>query len=520
MKRRGISVFMLLAMLLCCLGVRTEQANAGGSGIQKKLNKIKEIYPSGSYFTVASSTAGCTSSNHDVINGVWCQGCYLPSIPARGGLPSGASVGYGADTCCGFASYVFYCVFGHNHVTNTTVKYGSPVLGDLVFTGSHWFIYLSEDSTNYYVYDANGYNGSKNKVVYNNYYPKNAVSSLTVYHANNYDDINGTVPVNWASVSAGEYYFYNAATGKQLDVQSGEDYNGCNVAVYVPNTSDAQRWVISGNSNGYKIKPKCTASRVLNCYGTSVNSGNNVNLWDSVDDNTQRWVFEKVSNGYIIHSAGNTSCVLDVDENGNVCVCTYAGRASQVWTLKKTAVPATPTPTAKPATPTPTAKPATPTPTAKPATPTPTAKPASPTPTIIPATPTLTQMPPTDYQQPTEPIQEGVTETVTPIPEPTQEFTITEAPTPDPTDIVDSGADQTPTLEPTNEVELVPTDAAKEQEGITPTSVPEKSISEESPDKSDKQKGISWEQILIYVLIAIVAVLGTLLVVSKLNKKK
>ena len=353
MKRRAVAFVLVVLMgILLFAYPSANYALAGSGGVQKKLNQILKVYPSGSYFTVASSTTECTSSNHDILNGVWCQGCYLPSIPARGGLPSGAAVEYRADTCCGFASYVFYCIFGHNHVTNTTVKYGSPVLGDLVFTGSHWFIYLSEDSTNYYVYDANGYNGGKNKVIYNNYYPKSAVSSLTVYHANNYNDVNGASSVSWASVSPGEYYFVNVATRKQLDVQSGGDYNGCNVAVYGANTSDAQRWVISGNSNGYKIKPKCTASRVLNCYGTTVSSGNNVNLWDSVDDNTQRWVFEKVSNGYVIHSAGNTNCVLDVDETGNVCVCTYAGRASQVWSLKKTTVAPTPTDT-----PTPTPKP-------------------------------------------------------------------------------------------------------------------------------------------------------------------
>lgn len=191
MRKRIISLFLAILMLLPVIPMGTISASAA-SGIQEKLNKVRAVYDTGSYFTTASSTAKCSSYNHDVMNGEWCQGCYLPNIPSRGGLPSGGAVGYASDTCCGFASYVFYCVFGHNHTTNTNCT-SAPVFGDLVFTGSHWFIYLSEDSTNYYVYDANGYNGGKNKVIYNNYYPKSSVSALTVYHAANYNQINNTV---------------------------------------------------------------------------------------------------------------------------------------------------------------------------------------------------------------------------------------------------------------------------------------------------------------------------------------
>ncbi len=203
--KKFISIFLIVLLVFSVVPAGMT-ASAAGSGVQEKINAIKAVYPSGSYFTISGSA--CAAYNHDVADGNWCSGCKLSAIPARGGLPSGASVGWQADTCCGFANYVYYCIFGHNK-SSQTVTTSSPVLGDLVFTGAHWFIYLSQDSNNYYVYDANGYdangyNNGKNKVAYNNYYPKSAVTNLTVYHATNYDAINGQAHVHAYT----EYVYY------------------------------------------------------------------------------------------------------------------------------------------------------------------------------------------------------------------------------------------------------------------------------------------------------------------------
>ena len=59
-------------------------------------------------------------------------------------------------------------------------------------------------------------------------------------------------------------------------------------------------------------------------------------LWDNTNDPSQRWVFEKTGDGkYIIRCAGNTNCVLDVNDSGSVYVATYTGRDSQKWELTK-----------------------------------------------------------------------------------------------------------------------------------------------------------------------------------------
>lgn len=139
-------------------------------------------------------------------------------------------------------------------------------------------------------------------------------------------------------VATGTYYIRSVYNGKALDVQGGADYNTCNVATYEFNGSNAQLWEITGNSSSYRIKPKCTVSRVLNQYGDYVVSGHNVNLWDDIYDGTQRWVFRKVSYDeiYVICCLGDPNCVLDVASNGNVYVSTFQpGKISQEWRLSQ-----------------------------------------------------------------------------------------------------------------------------------------------------------------------------------------
>ena len=143
----------------------------------------------------------------------------------------------------------------------------------------------------------------------------------------------------WATIPSGNYYLRNVATGKYLDVCGGGDYNTCDVINYQFNGSAAQVWSITGSKNYYKVKPKCTASRVLNQYGDYVVPGHNVNLWDDVNDATQRWKFKCIGgNRVVIYCAAGSNCVLDVNEYGSVCVSTYAGRASQQWYLTQTEV--------------------------------------------------------------------------------------------------------------------------------------------------------------------------------------
>ena len=146
---------------------------------------------------------------------------------------------------------------------------------------------------------------------------------------------------SWATIQSGKYYLRNVATGKFLNVCDAGNWNNCNVDNWYFNGCSAQVWTITGNSNSYKVQPGCSSTRVLNQWGDNVVSGHNVCLWDNTNHPSQRWVFQAVdaANGiYVVRCAGNTNCVLDVNEYGNVCVCNYAGRDSQKWVLSRAEV--------------------------------------------------------------------------------------------------------------------------------------------------------------------------------------
>ena len=198
MMKRVVSFF--LAGVLCfglLFPFQIKHADAATDGIQKKIDSIAAVYPSGSYFTPDGGP--CYEWSH--YNGDSpCSGCALRNIPARGNLPAGSEVGLDYSECAGFANYVFYCIYGHN-CWNDTTNTSSPVFGDLVKvsnseTGVHWFIYLGDShpvhgSGYYCVYDSNGYDyASYNEVKYGNYYPKAGTTIQTIFHANNYDKVN------------------------------------------------------------------------------------------------------------------------------------------------------------------------------------------------------------------------------------------------------------------------------------------------------------------------------------------
>lgn len=147
---------------------------------------------------------------------------------------------------------------------------------------------------------------------------------------------------SWSYITPGKYYLRNVATGKFLNVCDAGNWNNCNVDNWYFNGCSAQVWTISGDSNSYKVQPGCSSTRVLNQWGDNVVSGHNVCLWDNTNHPSQRWVFEQADaegTTFVIRCKGNTNCVLDVNEYGNVCVCNYAGRDSQKWVLSLVETP-------------------------------------------------------------------------------------------------------------------------------------------------------------------------------------
>ncbi len=142
----------------------------------------------------------------------------------------------------------------------------------------------------------------------------------------------------YSKIENGYYYLKNNSTNQYMCLSYGIDAQAQNVDMLDFNGSDAMLFDFAADANigGYSLRPLSCASRVLNVYAETVESGKNVCIYDNVDDGTQRWYFEKVSGGYVIRNVKNPNCVLDLQDGWNVYVSAYTGAASQVWSIETT----------------------------------------------------------------------------------------------------------------------------------------------------------------------------------------
>ena len=168
------------------------------NGVQQKIDAIKAIYPTGSFFSV--NRQACTHGSYETCPNSNCQ---LSEVMKKhhGGWPGGTD----GWTCMAFARFVFYQVFGVM-CSNTSggwynVSISNAKVGDFVVIdgGSHYGIYLYSDGGYFYLYESN-INYMPNKVGYGTI--KYANSRATeVRRANNYDSVNNTSSTPTGSVT-------------------------------------------------------------------------------------------------------------------------------------------------------------------------------------------------------------------------------------------------------------------------------------------------------------------------------
>ena len=161
-------------------------ADSATKGIENRLNVIKSVYPSGSYFTVSGNLYASDSGSD----------CKLSLIPSRGGLSTGAkaaSVCWDGYSCCAFARYVFYNIFYHDAESSaysTKVSINNAKPGDFVVfnNNSHYGIFLKADADNIYVYDSNYTTTPTNRVSWLTKISRSKVSHI--WHSNSYSEYN------------------------------------------------------------------------------------------------------------------------------------------------------------------------------------------------------------------------------------------------------------------------------------------------------------------------------------------
>ena len=103
---------------------------------------------------------------------------------------------------------------------------------------------------------------------------------------------NGTNAQKWQVLHDVQGYvtLTNVGSGKVLDVSSGLSQNGANVQQYSSNGSAAQKWIASKNDDGtYTLKSKLNPKLVLDISSASRNNGSNAQLWTSNGSAAQRF---------------------------------------------------------------------------------------------------------------------------------------------------------------------------------------------------------------------------------------
>ena len=253
MKQCIKRVFCLLLSLLIVLpGVLIPSAPTAAaitqSDVQSKIASLKEAFPTGSYFTTNGHPCTEKLEYNSTYNFYYCYNrscptCDLGEILGDKGnkkaktlLPSYPGLNLGRHSCCAFAGFAFYYIFGHEARSSNSYAISSANFGGineaflsqlrpgdyLVCNGDdHYAIFLGYDSNKIYIYDANStgpcqvkYRGSRDWSFYN---------KIEAYRSKTYDAGDSVVPtiVHGYSGSADEITENNAIVYGTVNKSTG-----------------------------------------------------------------------------------------------------------------------------------------------------------------------------------------------------------------------------------------------------------------------------------------------------------
>lgn len=114
------------------------------------------------------------------------------------------------------------------------------------------------------------------------------------------------------ALAAGEYVIRAANGGCVLDVSGGSTDSGANVQIYSYNATDAQKWLVTCDEDGYYTIESKKSGKVLDLSGANVARGANIQQYSANDTMAQKWLLVASEDGFNIASALNGGFVLDV----------------------------------------------------------------------------------------------------------------------------------------------------------------------------------------------------------------
>ena len=155
----------------------------------------------------------------------------------------------------------------------------------------------------------------------------NLTSDMTIYA--------GWVPY----VFNGTYYIVNTSNKKYcLDVKGGNKSNGTNVQLWTCNKSNAQKWVLTNNSNGTVSLKNVNSGKNLSVQGNSASKNVNIYIYSVNSNNNQKWRIVKNGNGYNLFTALNNSYLVDIkggtfSKGTNIQLWTSNNSNAQIWSF-------------------------------------------------------------------------------------------------------------------------------------------------------------------------------------------
>lgn len=150
--------------------------------------------------------------------------------------------------------------------------------------------------------------------------------------------LNETAAKHRQDLPDGMYTFGSKLnTSMKMDVSGASRSNYGNVQIWAGNGTNAQKWKVTHDSNGYVTLTSVNSGKVLDVNGGVSANGTNVQQYDSNGTYAQKWIAVKNSDGsYTFQSALAENAVLDVNggssANGtNVQLYTSNGTNAQKW---------------------------------------------------------------------------------------------------------------------------------------------------------------------------------------------
>ncbi len=142
-----------------------------------------------------------------------------------------------------------------------------------------------------------------------------AVESADATTPQDAESVEDLAVKNKGTLSDGVTYVFTCsnASRKVWDVAGGSSSNGANVQMYNSNMTQAQRWLVHEDKNGFLTFENTGSGLVLDVSGGIAESGRNIQQYVANGTRAQKWIAVKDADGGLtIHSVLNFDYVLDI----------------------------------------------------------------------------------------------------------------------------------------------------------------------------------------------------------------